>query len=107
MIASSRFADRGRVFVTTSLLGSFVFALFLGSSPQLHARVHGDAAQREHICAVTLIASGKFDHVSSPPVVSEPCLAVEFPSRFVLTPIWVESPFLVARIFEHAPPGCF
>jgi hypothetical protein len=30
----------------------------LSGSPQLHAALHGDAAQAEHVCAVTLFSQG-------------------------------------------------
>jgi hypothetical protein len=103
MTASSRFTDRGRVFVTTWVLGSLFVAILLGSSPQLHARVHSDAARPDHTCAVTLIASGSFDHATPPPIVLSTA-HVQFSKVRDLYSIWVQPLFLKAHIFAHAPP---
>jgi hypothetical protein len=103
MRSSSRLTDRGWAFVTTWLLGSFFFALILSSSPGLHARVHNDANQLGHVCAVTLIASGSVDHVSVAPVITATA-HIEFAKVPVLAPVWVESSFRNSHIFAHAPP---
>jgi hypothetical protein len=52
-----------------------------------------------------MIACGNYDHVAHPPLVSSPLPAVQFSKIPALTPQWVESPFLGACIFEHAPPA--
>jgi hypothetical protein len=52
-----------------------------------------------------MIASGSYNHAAHPPLVSAPIPAVQFSKIPALTPQWVESPFLGARIFEHAPPA--
>jgi len=98
-----RSPNRGRAFVATFLAASFLWALALSVSPQLHERVHPAANRVEHTCAVTFVASGSYDHAPQPPVVSAP--AVQFSKIPALTPQWVESSFLSARIFEHAPPA--
>jgi hypothetical protein len=103
----SRFAhstNRGRAFIAILVSAAFVWALALSASPQLHQRVHPDAGRVEHNCAATMIASGSYDHVAHPPLVSAPVPAIQFSKIPALTPCWVESPFLGARIFEHAPP---
>jgi hypothetical protein len=84
---------------------AFLWALTLSASPQLHNRLHADANRAEHSCAVTMIAAGNYDHVSSSPLVSAPTPILQFSSVSTLNPIWVASPFLSARIFEHAPPA--
>jgi hypothetical protein len=96
--------NRGRAFVVTFLAGSFLWALALSVSPQLHERIHPDANRIEHTCAVTFVASGSYDHAPQPPVASAPVPAAQISKIPALTPQWVESPFLSARIFEHAPP---
>ena len=73
--------------------------------PQLHQRVHPDANRVEHSCAVTMIASGSYDHAANVPLLSAPLPAIQFSEIPALTPCWVQSPFLGAHIFEHAPPA--
>jgi hypothetical protein len=106
--AMSTFAsstNHGRAFVGILLSVGFLWVLALSASPQLHQRVHPDASRTEHNCAATMIASGSYDHVAHVPLVSASVLAHPFSKIPALTPHWVESPFLGARIFEHAPPA--
>jgi len=83
----------------------FLCTLALSVSPQLHERLHPDANRIDHSCAVTLVASGNFNHSACPQLVSVPELVDQFSSIPALTSQWVESAFLLARIFEHAPPA--
>jgi hypothetical protein len=106
MSTFARSTNRGRSFVAIFVSVGFLWALALSSSPQLHQRVHRDAGRVEHNCVATMIASGSYDHAAHPPLVSVPFLAVQFSKIPALTPCWVQSPFLGACIFEHAPPGC-
>ena len=94
-----------RVIVASGVLATLVFALGLAASPQLHARFHPDAGSSNHECAVTLIASGKYEQADAPPLFCAPQPAVVFERIPALTPVWVAAPFLGARIFEHAPPA--
>jgi hypothetical protein len=94
-----------RAFVAVVASAAFLWTLALAASPQLHERVHRDANRIDHSCAVTFIASGKFNHSASPQLVNAPVVADQFSSIPALTPQWVESPFLSASIFEHAPPA--
>jgi len=103
MLARSN--NYGRAFVAAFVSAAFLCALALSASPQLHQRVHYDANRAEHTCAVTMIASGSYDHAAHAPLVSAPVEAVQFSKIPALTPCWVQSPFLGARIFEHAPPA--
>jgi len=97
---------RSSVFVAAFVLAAFLWALALSVSPQLHARVHPDASQSEHSCAATFVASGSYNHSAHAPLVSAPVPVVQFATIPALAPQWVESPFLSASIFEHAPPVC-
>jgi hypothetical protein len=97
--------NRGRAFIAILVSAAFVWALALSASPQLHQRFHTDANRVEHNCAATMIASGNYDHAAHPPLVSAPISAVQFSKIPALTACWVQSPFLGARIFEHAPPA--
>jgi hypothetical protein len=105
MTNTARLPNRGHAFVTAFLSVAFLWSLALAASPELHARVHKDANRAGHNCAVTLIASGNFDHSSHPPLVTAPNQAVQLSKPSAMNPIWVESLFLLARIFEHAPPA--
>jgi hypothetical protein len=105
--AMSRFArsnDYGRAFVAALVSLGFFWALALSASPQLHQRVHPDANRAEHNCVATMIAAGSYDHPAHPPLVSAPVPAIQFSKIPALIPCWVQSPFLGACIFEHAPP---
>jgi hypothetical protein len=93
-----------RVLITSGLLTAFFLALALAVAPQLHERIHADAAASQHECAVTLIASGKYQQNDAPVLVSAAQPAVQFSKLPALNPIWVPAPFLGASIFEHAPP---
>ncbi len=104
----SRFArsrNHGRAFVAVCVFAAFLCALALSASPQLHQRIHADANRVEHNCAATMIASGSYDHAGHPPLVSAPVPPAQFSKIPALTPQWVESLFLGACIFEHAPPA--
>jgi hypothetical protein len=101
----ARSTNRGRAFIAICLSAAFLWALALSASPQLHQRVHKDANRVEHSCAATMIASGSYNHAAHPPLVSAPVPAAQFSKIPALTSQWVESPFLGARIFEHAPPA--
>jgi hypothetical protein len=103
----SRFArsnDYGRAFIAALVFLGFLCALALSASPQLHQRVHPDANRVEHSCAVTMIASGSYNHAAHVPLVSAPIPPVQFSTIPALALCWVQSPFLGACIFEHAPP---
>src|SRR6266702_8594563 len=87
-----------RAFIVICVSTAFLWALALSASPQLHQRVHKDANRAEHTCAVTMIASGNYDHVAHSPLVSAPAPAVQFSKIPALSPCWVQSPFLGAHI---------
>jgi hypothetical protein len=101
----ARSNNYGRAFVAAFVSAAFLCALALSASPQLHQRVHTDANRVEHTCAVTMLASGSYDHAAHPPLVTAPIPAHQFSKIPALIPRWVQSPFLGACIFEHAPPA--
>jgi hypothetical protein len=94
-----------RAIVAAFVFAGFFWALALSASPQLHQRVHKEANRAEHNCAATMIASGNYDHSVQVPLVSASVPAIQFSKIPALTPCWVQSPFLGACIFEHAPPA--
>lgn len=83
---------------------AFLSALALSVSPRWHELIHPDAKAAQHECAVTLIGSGSYQQASPMPLVVAPVPALQFAFIPALRPVWVASPFLGARIFEHAPP---
>jgi hypothetical protein len=85
------------------LAAAILLTLCLSATPNLHERVHPTSASI-HECAVTLIASGVCHHGNASPLMIAPAAAVQLSKIPALIPHWVESPFLRARIFEHAPP---
>src|SRR6266481_4287766 len=94
----------GRAIVAAFVSVGFLWTLALSASSQLHQRIHPDANRVEHNCAATMITSGSYDHAAHAALVSAPVQALQFSKIPALTPCWVESPFLGASIFEHAPP---
>jgi hypothetical protein len=106
MSSFARSTNRGRALVSILVSAAFLWALALSASPQLHQRIHTDANRVEHSCAATMIASGSYDYSAHVPLVSAPLPAVQFSKIPALTSQWVESSFLGACIFEHAPPAC-
>jgi hypothetical protein len=105
MSTFARSTNRGRALIAIFVSAAFLWALALSASPQLHQRVHKDANRVEHSCAATMIASGSYNHAAHAPLVSAPVPLIHFSKISALTPQWVESPFLGACIFEHAPPA--
>jgi hypothetical protein len=92
-----------RSIVAGIVSAGFLWMVALSVSPQLHASVHSDASDIAHHCGATLLASGNCqDAPSTPPVASPVLLPVPTPVR-VKTPT-VQSPFLIVRVLEHAPP---
>jgi len=90
---------------TTVLVLATAIALMFGLSvaPNLHERLHPTAASL-HECAVTLITSGSCHYGAVPTQLIAPTDAFQLSKTPLLAPQWVDSPFLVARVFEHAPP---
>jgi hypothetical protein len=104
MNSSERSRTCARVLATAVLFAAFSWTLLVSVSPQLHARIHADAHHADHVCAITLIASGSYEHGAQPPVISPPQFDVRFAASAELTSIWVKPLFLNAHIFAHAPP---
>jgi len=105
MSTFARSRNHGRACIAVCISAAFLCALALSASPQWHQRIHPDANRVEHNCAVTMIASGNYDYGAHSPLVSAPVPAHQFSEIPALTPCWVQSPFLGACIFEHAPPA--
>jgi hypothetical protein len=107
MNSSAHSNNYGRAVIAAFISVEFLWTLALSASPQLHQRVHPDANRADHNCAATMIASGSYDHAAHAALVSAPVQVLQFSKIPALTPCWVQSPFLGACIFEHAPPPRF
>jgi hypothetical protein len=105
MSTFARPTNHGRTSVATCIFAAFVWAIALSVSPQLHQRVHADGNRSDHTCAVTLIATGSYDHPAQPPLISSPDLLTQFETVPALSSIWVQPLFLKAHIFANAPPA--
>jgi hypothetical protein len=97
-------ANVGRTSVAAFVSAAFFWALLLSASPELHQLVHPDANQADHSCAVTLVASGNYDHAAQLPLISTPNFVGAFGTVPALTSTWVKPLFLNAHVFAHAPP---
>ena len=93
----------GRASVAILASAAFLWTLALSASPQLHQRLHPDANRIEHTCAATFIASGNYDHIPIALLIRAPVPLGEF-ELSELTPRWIQPVFLIASVFEHAPP---
>jgi hypothetical protein len=93
-----------RATVVAGFISGFLFAVVLAAAPQLHERIHQPIGT-SHECAVTLIASGKYQQSDAPILVSAPRPAVQWGKIPSIHSVWVAAPFLGASIFEHAPPA--
>jgi hypothetical protein len=78
--------------------------LGLSVAPNLHERLHPTGASF-HECAVMLIVSSSCHYDAAPPLMIAPTAALHLSKIPALSRQWVKSPFLAARIFEHAPPA--
>jgi hypothetical protein len=104
MNSSGRSQTCVRVLIAAVLFAAFSWTLLVSSSPQLHGYIHDEANRSDHVCAITLIASGSYEHASQPPLITAPQFDVCFAASTSLTPAWVKPLFLNAHIFAHAPP---
>jgi hypothetical protein len=94
-----------RVFVAALLFAAFSWTLLVSVSPRLHGSIHDDANRIDHVCAISLIASGSYEHSSHAPLISTPQFNVRFAAKAELTSTWVKPLFLRAHLFAHAPPA--
>src|SRR5206468_8208245 len=90
MNSSWRLHNSLRALLTGVVSAAFLWTLLLSASPQLHTRIHPDANGAYHTCAVTLIASGSYDHVAQPPLIGPADFISQFARVPALTSTWVK-----------------
>ena len=93
-----------RASVAAFAAAAFLWALTLSASPELHERLHPDANHADHTCAATLIALGSYNHAPTALLIAAPVPLGEFDIP-TLSPRWIQPVFLIAAVFEHAPPA--
>ena len=93
-----------RASVAVLASAAFLWTLTLSASPQLHERIHPDANQIEHACAATFVASGNYDHTPVALLIMAPVPLGAYDIS-ALSPRWIQPVFLIAAVFEHAPPA--
>lgn len=94
-----------RAWIGVLTSAAFLWTLTLSVSPQLHERIHADANQVNHTCAVTFIASGNCNHSPAAPLITAPAPTIELSQPLEFDIAWIQSVFLSAHIFAHAPPA--
>jgi hypothetical protein len=104
MNTSARSQTCVRVLIATVLFAAFSWTLLVTVLPQVHAGIHADANRSDHVCAITLITSGSYEHAGQPSFISASQFDVGFTAPASLTTTWVKPLFLNAHIFAHAPP---
>lgn len=90
--------------VAACALAAFLCTLALCALLQMHECIHTDAGGAHHQCAVTLIAAGNIELSSATPFFVAPSPGPQFSEVQTSNTRWVQSLFLGACIFEHAPP---
>lgn len=93
-----------RAAIAVGALAAFLFALVLSATPQLHEQFHGSTGAANHECAVTLLASGSYQHTPIATISLAPPLP---PKTFVqaLVSFPLVSAHLEFSLLEHAPPA--
>ena len=93
-----------RAIVAAGCIVAFLFAVVLSAIPQLHEQIHTRTGAPNHECAVTLVASGNYQHT---PTVSISLAPPTPPAAF--THAFASFQFVSARLefslLEHAPPS--
>src|SRR5207237_2151214 len=88
--------------LTLPLLGAFLCALAVASSPRLHEKLH--RVDRHHECAATLLAKGNCEQADAPQV--SPTIENAPLGRAFLSPRYELAVALVpSSILEHGPPA--
>jgi len=105
MNSSGRSQTCVHVLIAAVLFAAFSWTILVSISPRLHAYIHDDANRTDHVCAITLIASGSCEHAGQPRVISAPQFSVCFSATTALVLSWVKPLFLNAHVFAHAPPS--
>jgi hypothetical protein len=93
-----------RALVAAGCIAAVLFALILSAIPRLHEEIHGASSAPNHECAVTLLASGNYQHTPTTAIsVAPPAPPTSF--AHPLTGFHFVSAHLEFSLLEHAPPA--
>lgn len=93
-----------RTAIAVGSLAALLFALVLSATPQLHEQFHGTKGAANHECAVTLLASGSYQHTPTATISLAPPRP---PKTFVqaFAGFSLVTAHLEFSLLEHAPPA--
>jgi hypothetical protein len=93
-----------RAILALGMIGAVLFALVLGATPQLHERLHQASSTANHVCAVTLLSSGNYQHMLGAAIaLAPPAPPIAF--THISTRFHFVSARLEFSLLEHAPPA--
>jgi len=107
MNSSRRSQTCARILVASVLFAAFSWTLLVSVSPRLHGCIHRDANRSDHVCAITLIASGSYEYGAQPPIISPPQFDVRFAASAELMSTWVKPPSLTRTSSRTRRPRWF
>ena len=103
MFRTASIARGFRASVVCALLAHLVLVLAMAASPALHDTIHDGAGHADHLCAVTLFASGGVEDGAAP-VLAPEFARLEMPDAVRVDGAEVAAVFLAGAVLEHAPP---
>ena len=90
--------------VAAGCIGAVLFAFILSAIPHLHEPIHSASSAANHECAVTLLASGKYQHAPAATIsIAPPAPPTSFAPA--LASFHFVSAHLEFSLLEHAPPA--
>jgi len=93
-----------RAIVAGGCVGAVLFALVLSALPQLHEQIHSASSTANHVCAVTLLTSGHYQHAVNAAISLAPPMP---PTAFIhpFAGFQLVGTHLEFSLLEHAPPA--
>jgi hypothetical protein len=99
--------SKGKAFhalLAAACASAVLFAFILSAIPHLHEQIHATSSPSNHECAVTLLASGKYQHTPNVAIsVTPPAPRASFAITSVDS--CFASAHLEFSLLEHAPPA--
>ncbi len=92
-----------RTFMVWTLVAHVLFIIAAAASPALHEWMHHDADHADHDCAITLFASGGYEHGPTPVCAPMP-LSLPIQEKMAVESQRIAASFRYSGILEHAPP---
>ena len=103
MFPNPRSSTAARLALVGAVVAGLLLAAAFAASPQLHAWLHHDGDQPEHVCLATTLQASGIEEVLIVIMAVEPMAEI-----VATTPLRdaevADSFFLSCRVLEHAPP---